>query len=137
MAFQESNEFAGFHDADCEAAMATTDDTLDALFEMDRFVRLMAVASGTAGIVAVVRAYLAGWSKTRVRRLQATDAGWAPFDEHQQPRNPRRGIQRTYWTPETPWVVQISVKHSGPGRAATGGIAGRARTGSSLLASTV
>lgn len=65
--------------------MAITDDTLDALYEMDRFVRLMAVASGTAGIVAVVRAYLAGWSKRRVRRLQATDAGWAPFDEYQQP----------------------------------------------------
>ena len=85
MAFQESNELAGFHDTDCEAAMATTDDTLDALSEMDRFVRLMAVASGTDGVVAVVRAYLAGWSKRRVRRLQATDAGWAPFDEYQQP----------------------------------------------------
>jgi len=65
--------------------MATTDDTLDALSEMERFVRLMAVASGTAGVVAVVRAYLAGWSKERIRRLQATDAGWVPFDEYQQP----------------------------------------------------
>ena len=85
MAFQEFNKSVEFHDADCEAAMAITDDTLDALSEMDRFVRLMAVASGTAGIVAVVRAYLAGWSKRRVRRLRATDAGWAPFDGHQQP----------------------------------------------------
>ena len=85
MAIQESNKCAGFHDADCEAAMAITDNTLDALSEMDRFVRLMAIASGTAGIVAVVRAYLAGWSKRRVRRLQAADAGWAPFDEYQQP----------------------------------------------------
>ena len=65
--------------------MATTEDTLDALCDMDRFVRLMAVASGTAGIVCVVRAYLAGWSKERVARLQKTDAGWAPFDEYQEP----------------------------------------------------
>lgn len=65
--------------------MATTDDTLNALSEMDSFVRLMAVASGSDGVVAVVRAYLAGWSKRRVRALQATDAGWAPFDEYQRP----------------------------------------------------
>jgi len=65
--------------------MATTDNTLDALSEMDRFVRLMGVATGTAGVVAVVRAYLAGWSKERIVRLQAGDAGWAPFDEYQQP----------------------------------------------------
>ena len=65
--------------------MATTDNILDALSEMDRFVRLMAVASGTTGVVDVVRAYLSGWSKERIIRLQATDAGWAPFDEYQQP----------------------------------------------------
>lgn len=65
--------------------MATPDDTLDALSEMDRFVRLMAVATETAGVVAVVRAYLKGWSKERILRLQASDAGWAPFDEYQQP----------------------------------------------------
>lgn len=65
--------------------MTTTDDVPDVLSDMDRFVRLMAVASGTAGVVDAVRAYLDGWSKERVLRLQATDAGWAPFDEYQQP----------------------------------------------------
>jgi hypothetical protein len=65
--------------------MATTDDTLDALAEMERCVRLMALASGTSGVVAVVRAYLAAWSRERILRLQKTDAGWAPFDEHQRP----------------------------------------------------
>lgn len=65
--------------------MATTDNTLDALSEMDRFVRLMAIASGITGVVAVVRAYLASWSKERILRLQETDAGWAPFDEFQRP----------------------------------------------------
>ena len=64
--------------------MATTDDTLDALSEMDHFVRLMAVASRTAGVVAAVGAYLAGWPRKRVRCLQVTDAGWAPFDDFQQ-----------------------------------------------------
>lgn len=65
--------------------MMTTDDNIDALLEMDRFVRLMAVASGTAEIVAVVRTYLASWSKERIFRLRATNAGWAPFDEYQRP----------------------------------------------------
>ena len=65
--------------------MLTADNKFDSLLEMDRFVRLMAVASGATGIVAVVRAYLASWSKERIVRLQATDAGWAPFDEYQQP----------------------------------------------------
>ena len=45
--------------------MANTDDVLDALSEMDRFVRLMAIASGTGGVVNVVRAYLSGWSSER------------------------------------------------------------------------
>lgn len=65
--------------------MTTTEDNLDFLSEMDRFVRRMAVASGTAGVVDVVRDYLESWPKERVLRLQATDAGWAPFDEFQQP----------------------------------------------------
>ncbi|MFZ2160059.1 MAG: hypothetical protein WAV72_28620 [Bradyrhizobium sp.] len=65
--------------------MTTTDDIPDVLSDMDRFVRLMAVASGTAGVVDAVRAYLDGWSKERILRLQAADAGWAPFDEYQQP----------------------------------------------------
>lgn len=65
--------------------MVGTDDTLETLSEMDRFARLMAIAPGTAGVVAVVRAYLAGWSKAGILRLQSNDAGWAPFDECQRP----------------------------------------------------
>ena len=65
--------------------MATPDNTLDALSEMDRFVRLMAVATGTEGVVAAVRAYLDSWPEERILRLQAGDSGWAPFDEYQQP----------------------------------------------------
>lgn len=65
--------------------MATTDHNLDALLKVDRFVRLMAIASGPDEILGVVRAYLSSWSKERITSLQATDAGWAPFDEYRQP----------------------------------------------------
>ena len=65
--------------------MATTEYVLDSLTEMDRFVRLMAVASGADGIVEAVSGYLAGWSKERILNLQKIDAGWAPFDDRQQP----------------------------------------------------
>lgn len=65
--------------------MATTEYVLHSLTEMDRFVRLMAAATGTAGIVDAVSEYLAGWSKERILNLQKTDAGWAPFDDRQQP----------------------------------------------------
>lgn len=65
--------------------MTTTDDALDALSTMDRFVRLMAVASGTAAVVAAVEAYLESWSSERVRCLQEADDGWVPFDDHQRP----------------------------------------------------
>ena len=65
--------------------MATTEYVLDSLTEMDRFVRLMAAATGAAGIVAALNEYLAGWTKERVLRLQKIDAGWAPFDDRQQP----------------------------------------------------
>ena len=36
-------------------------------------------------VVDAVRAYLGSWSAERVAQLQRADAGWAPFDEHQQP----------------------------------------------------
>lgn len=65
--------------------MTTTDDIPDVLSEMDRFVRLMAMASGADGVIQAVRAYLASWTRERVIRLQSTDAGWAPFDEYQRP----------------------------------------------------
>ena len=65
--------------------MQTGNDSLQTLLEMDRFVRLMAVAPCTDEIVAVVRAYLASWSGERVARLRYTDEGWAPFDEYCRP----------------------------------------------------
>lgn len=36
-------------------------------------------------VVDAVRAYLASWSADRVTQLQRADAGWAPFDQNQQP----------------------------------------------------
>jgi len=65
--------------------MATTETVLHSLAEMDRYVRQMAAATGTAGVVDAVGEYLAGWSKERVLSTQKTDAGWAPFDDRQQP----------------------------------------------------
>lgn len=65
--------------------MATTETVLHSLAEMDRYVRQMAAATGAAGVVDVVGEYLAGWSKERVLSIQKTDAGWAPFDDRQQP----------------------------------------------------
>lgn len=65
--------------------MATTECVLHSLAEMDRYVRLMTAANGTAGIVDAVGEYLAGWSRERILNVQKTDAGWAPFDDRQQP----------------------------------------------------
>ena len=65
--------------------MASTEYFLDSLTEMDRYVGRMASAAGSAGILAAVSDYLAGWSKERILSLQKIDAGWAPFDERQQP----------------------------------------------------
>jgi hypothetical protein len=81
---EESNGYARFHDPNCEAPKVTVDHNLDALLEADRFVRLMAAASGPEEILRVIRAYLASWSKERIIRVQATDAGWAPFDEYRR-----------------------------------------------------
>ncbi len=52
---------------------------------MDRYVRLMAAAKGTGDVVDAVALYLAGWTRERILNLQKTDAGWAPFDDRQQP----------------------------------------------------
>lgn len=68
-----------------EVVMATTESVLHALAEMDRYVERMAAATGSAEIVDAVGEYLAGWSKERIHNLQKTDAGWAPFDDRQQP----------------------------------------------------
>ena len=65
--------------------MLNDEDNLQALFEMDRFVRLMALAPSTDKILVVVRSYLASWSRERIARLQATDKGWTPFDEYLRP----------------------------------------------------
>jgi hypothetical protein len=65
--------------------MANTDNNIDALLELDHYVRRMGAASNPAAIVSVVRAYLANWPKKRIVRVQASDAGWAPFDEYLRP----------------------------------------------------
>jgi hypothetical protein len=51
----------------------------------DRFVCLLAGARGLADVVAAVRDYLAAWPAELIAHVQKVDAGWAPFDEDQQP----------------------------------------------------
>lgn len=65
--------------------MATSDHVLESLNEMDRFVVLVAKAQKVSDIVDALRAYLSRWPAARVARVQLIDAGWAPFDECQQP----------------------------------------------------
>ena len=40
---------------------------------------------GAARTASTTASYLGSWSAERVAQLQRADAGWAPFDEYQQP----------------------------------------------------
>jgi hypothetical protein len=85
LAIQESNVPIASCKENYEESMATTDNNIDALLELDRFVRMMAAAPRCTEIVLVVRAYLASWAKDRIVSLQSAHAGWVPFDEYQRP----------------------------------------------------
>lgn len=54
-------------------------------FAVDRHIGRISAARRTSAVLEAVRAYLGSWPAERVARLQCVDAGWAPFDEHQQP----------------------------------------------------
>ena len=69
--------------------MWTDDENLQALFELDEFVRLMGVAPRIDAVLVAVRTYLASWSCERVDRLHATAKGWTPFDECLRPYSVR------------------------------------------------
>jgi hypothetical protein len=58
---------------------------LESASEIDRFIVLMSRARKVSELIAAVREYLASWPAQRVARVQRIDAGWAPFDERQQP----------------------------------------------------
>lgn len=59
--------------------------SLESQNEMDRFTVRMSRVRKVSELIAAVREYLAAWPAERVARVQTIDAGWAPFDEHQQP----------------------------------------------------
>ena len=65
--------------------MGTAECGLESLSELDRFVALMARARKVSELIVAVRTYLCSWPAARVARVQTIDAGWAPFDEQQQP----------------------------------------------------
>jgi len=54
-------------------------------FAVDRHIGRISAARKTSAVLEAVRVYLSSWPVERVARLQCVDAGWAPFDEHQQP----------------------------------------------------
>jgi hypothetical protein len=60
--------------------------------ELLHCLELIAVAEAPAGVVEVIRNYLAAWPKERIDSVQAVDGGWAPFDLSQRP-SPVNGIQ--------------------------------------------
>ncbi|MDX1376149.1 MAG: hypothetical protein R3357_11330 [Burkholderiales bacterium] len=57
----------------------------EARFALERHIGRIAAARRTSTVLEAVRAYLGSWPSERVERLQRADAGWAPFDERQQP----------------------------------------------------
>jgi len=60
-------------------------DALGSPDKTDQFVCLVSGAREVPEVVDAVRDYLAAWPAERVAHVQAVDAGWAPFDEHQKP----------------------------------------------------
>ncbi len=66
--------------------METAETVSSSLAELDRDdICLLAGAREALDVVAAVRDYLALWPSQRVARVQRVDAGWAPFDQDQQP----------------------------------------------------
>jgi hypothetical protein len=84
-AFLELNARKGSGHQQAEGAMGRAEHGRESLSEMDWFVVLMARARKVSQLIAAVRSYLASWPAARVARVQMIDAGWAPFDEQQQP----------------------------------------------------
>ena len=52
---------------------------------VDRHIGRINAARRASAVLEAIRAYLRSWTSERVANLQRTDAGWAPFDEYQQP----------------------------------------------------
>ncbi len=52
---------------------------------LDRHIGRINAARRASAVLEAVRAYLRSWTRERIASLQRTDAGWAPFDEYQQP----------------------------------------------------
>lgn len=65
--------------------MENAEHILDPLAEIDRYLCHLARAREALDVVQAVRDYLAAWPAERVALMQRVDAGWAPFDDHQEP----------------------------------------------------
>lgn len=65
--------------------MHTVDTVFAAPATADRFVCRIAGARKVPEVVGAVRDYLAAWPAEQIAHVQKVDAGWAPFDENQNP----------------------------------------------------
>jgi len=66
-------------------AMSTLQHAFASPARPDRFVCRVTAARDGLEVIDAVRAYLEAWPAEKVARVQAVDAGWAPFDERQRP----------------------------------------------------
>lgn len=64
--------------------MATREDVLQALADVEHHVRLLTGATRPDEITQAAGDYLATWSKERIENLQKIDGGWGPFDTRQR-----------------------------------------------------
>jgi len=64
--------------------MAITENILDFIPSIDRYVSLIRAATDAEDLVNAVREYLASWSERKIGNLQRIDGGWGPFDRYGQ-----------------------------------------------------
>ncbi len=80
--------------------MTITENTLDCLPGMNRYLSSMRAASGPEDIIDTMRKYLAGWSTHKIDNLQKIDGGWGPFDRNRQPTR-LRTVADVLWIGDT------------------------------------
>jgi hypothetical protein len=66
--------------------LVVTENALESLRDMNRYLGLLHAASGPGEFVNAVSEYLASWSKPKIENLQKVDGGWGPFANGLRPR---------------------------------------------------
>jgi hypothetical protein len=65
--------------------LVVTENALESLRDMDRYLGLLHAASGPGEFVNAVSEYLASWSKPKIENLRKVDGGWSPFANDVRP----------------------------------------------------